>query len=71
MPRPAPNIRDVSGLDGALRDQADSLARMAQEDVVIDGFRRLMLRSPNGHYHAITVGDDGGLSSVDLGASPL
>lgn len=71
MPRPAPNIRDVRGLDGALQGQQAALDRMAQEHVVIDGARELLLRSPNGHYWSIVVSDTGGLSAVDVGTKPL
>jgi hypothetical protein len=44
---------------------------MAQEHVVIDGARELLLRSPNGHYWSIVVSDTGGLSAVDVGTKPL
>lgn len=44
-------------------------SRDGQEDVVIDYNRRLMLRSPNGHYWAVTVDNAGALSTVDMGTS--
>jgi hypothetical protein len=67
--RSAPNIRDVKGLNAALSDMESEMDAMAQEDVVIDNARRLMLRSPNGTYWAITVSDAGALSTVNMGAS--
>jgi hypothetical protein len=52
-------------LEGQRRDIKDAL----EGDVVIDGNRRLMLRSPNGHYWALSVGNTGTLAATDVGTS--
>ena len=64
-------VRDVQGLRGTLERQARALDDQAQEDVVIDGARRLLLRSPNGTYFALVVSDAGVISTVNMGAHPL
>jgi hypothetical protein len=55
-----------------LRQRADesdrARARDLQNDVVIDGPRRLLLRSPGGTYFAVTVSDAGVLSTVNMGS---
>lgn len=56
-----------------LRDRIVRLERLvdrfAREDVVIDGARVLKVRSPNGHYWALTTTDAGALVLVDKGTS--
>ena len=62
------DIRDVQRrLDVSERER--ELADTA--DLLVDGDRRLILRSPSGHYWQITVGDDGTLATTDLGTSVL
>lgn len=45
--------------------------RTAQEDVVIDVPRRLILRSPNGTHWSVTVDDAGKLFTLNMGPNPL
>ena len=54
---------------------ADRAAQQAQRalegDVVAVDPRRLILRSPDGHFWSVTVDDAGVLGTVDLGTGPL
>ncbi|AYJ85779.1 hypothetical protein D3Y57_07070 [Sphingomonas paeninsulae] len=62
-------IRDVRTLQQRMQTN-DRAARDALEsDVVLDGPRRLMLRSPNGTYFSVTVDNAGALHTVNLGTS--
>lgn len=45
------------------------LAKIAKEDVVLDNGRLLKVRSPNGHYWALTTTNAGALVLVDMGTS--
>lgn len=45
------------------------LDRLTKEDVVIDGARVIKVRSPNGHYWALTTTDAGALVLVDKGTT--
>lgn len=63
------SLRDVQSLQSSLARQQRQAAADAQEDVVIDGERRLLLRSPNGTYFGLTVDNAGALSTVNLGTS--
>lgn len=53
------------------RDRLDSADRKRRQDVegdvVIDGPRRLLLRSPNGTYFSIGVSDAGVLTTTNMG----
>jgi hypothetical protein len=48
------------------RKRAD---RAASEDVIIDGGRRVLLRSANGKYWRLNVSDLGVLSTTDMGTT--
>lgn len=41
-----------------------------KNDIIINDERYLMIRSPNGHYWAISVSDAGVVSAVDKGTTP-
>jgi hypothetical protein len=42
----------------------------AKDDLVVDdNTQGLVLKSPNGHYWRVTVGDTGTLSTTDLGTT--
>lgn len=58
---------DVSDLRRQVDRGNEAARRHQQEDVLIDGDRRLKLRSPNGHFWAVTVNNAGALATVDLG----
>lgn len=62
-------IPDQRALERALSDMRAEMRRLAESDVLASGDRRLVLRSPDGHFWSVTVGDDGALSTVDLGTS--
>lgn len=71
MGKPGSSVKDLRSLQAELERQSNTLDRAAGEDVVIDDVRRLLLRSPNGTFWAITVDDAGGLATVNMGANPL
>lgn len=72
MTRVPPNDNAARGVEVALQVQAvqQEQRRQAGSDVVIADDRRLILRSPNGHFWALTVGDTGTLAATDLGTEP-
>jgi hypothetical protein len=57
----------------SIRAATDGLARRLKQaennDVIIGDGRRLILRSPNGHFWNVTVGDTGTLTATDMGTT--
>jgi hypothetical protein len=53
----------------ALSDHDRRLRRNADEDVIIGDGRRLIVRSPNGHFWNITVDNAGAITAIDMGTS--
>ncbi|TKD50579.1 hypothetical protein [Sphingomonas baiyangensis] len=52
-------------------DNLERKQRQAQdEDVILDGDRRLVLRSPDGSYWALTVSDAGAVAARPIGGRP-
>ena len=68
IPTAAKGGAEPRDVERQLTDITDYLRLVADEDVRIDGGRRLVLRSPDGHYWSITVDSAGVLLSTDLGA---
>lgn len=56
-----------------LRDQLQQLRqeqqRTNEEDVIIEHPRRLMLRSPDGHFWLLGVDNAGALTTTDMGTT--
>lgn len=66
---PAQTDQDIQLLKSRV-DRAERASSDAdQTDVVIEYPRRLMLRSPNGHFWAIGVDNAGALTTTDMGTS--
>ncbi len=60
---------DPRHVDRALVDVKAALDGILDSDAVIETPRRLMLRSPDGHYWALTVDNAGVLGTVDMGTA--
>jgi hypothetical protein len=52
----------------ALDEHSRRLRRAEDNDVLIGDGRRLIVRSPNGHFWNITVDDAGVIAATDMGA---
>ncbi len=62
-------VRDLRTAERRL-SATDARVRAATEaDVVIDGPRRLMLRSPDGTYWAVSVDNAGALATTNMGTT--
>lgn len=74
---PPPTRRPFASVEdnNRLNVRADALERKqrlaSQEDVVIEDPRRLFIRSSGGDYFKLTVGDDGALSTENMGSNPF
>lgn len=53
----------------ALADHDRRLRHATDDDVIMGDGRRLILRSPNGHFWNVTVDNAGALSAVDMGTA--
>ena len=53
----------------AFADQQRLLRKATDDDVMIGDGRRLIIRSPNGHFWSIGVSDAGALTVTDMGTS--
>jgi hypothetical protein len=53
----------------AIDEHDRKLKRLERDDVLIGDGKRLIVRSPNGHFWNITVDDTGLIAATDLGAS--
>lgn len=55
------------------RQRLDQLDRArekdAQSDIIVEFPRRLLIRSPDGHYWAVTANNSGVLVTTDMGTS--
>ena len=60
---------DPRAVERAFADLFRGIEINDQADVVVETPRRLMLRSPDGHYWALTVSNAGALGTVDMGTS--
>lgn len=60
-------IPDRRTLERVVSDSRAEQRRAALEDVVLDGDRRLILRSPNGHYWSLGISDAGAIVATDIG----
>lgn len=60
-------------VDPVMRRRVEDAERKARlrdrEDYVVHDDRRLLIRSENGHYWSLTVGNDGTVNAVDTGTS--
>jgi hypothetical protein len=62
-------LGDERATRAALAEHDRRLRRAENEDVIIGDGKRLILRSPNGHFWSVTVDDLGALSTTDMGTS--
>ncbi len=69
MSRSTPPINNERQLRGQLEDQRRGLRAVQEEDVIVELPRRLLLRSPNGTFFAITVDDAGVVSALNVGTT--
>ena len=53
----------------AFADQSRRIRKATDDDVIIGDGRRLIVRSPNGHFWSITVSDAGVIAATDLGTT--
>lgn len=67
MSGPSSRLRGEQHIRAHIARQDRDIRRSAEEDVLIGDTRRLILRSPNGHYWSVTVTDAGALATTDLG----
>lgn len=62
-----------TGSDRQLREDLEAQRRKQREleegDVIVEHPRQLLLRSPNGTFFALAVGDTGVLSAVNMGST--
>lgn len=65
------NPRADEALDVTARQAARDARRSIEGDVICVDERRLVLRSPDGHFWQVTVDNTGALGTVDLGTEPL
>ncbi len=65
--RRVPPINNERQLRAELEDTKRKQMRLENEDQVVEFPRRLLLRSPNGTYFAITVDNAGALSAINVG----
>ncbi len=65
--RRVPPINNERQLRAELEDTKRKQMRLENEDLVVEFPRRLLLRSPNGTYFAITVDNAGALSAINVG----
>ena len=70
IPTAAKGGADPRDVERQMVDITDYLRLVADEDVRVDGGRRLVLRSPDGHYWSITVDNAGALATTDIGTTP-
>jgi hypothetical protein len=65
------DFNDLQRDSGRLRQRVDAgdraARRAAQEDVIVEYPRRLLLRSPDGTFFAIGVADNGTLTATNMG----
>lgn len=62
-------LNDERSIRAAVDANARRLSQAENNDVIMGDGRRLILRSPNGHFWNITVGDTGTLTAVDMGTT--
>jgi hypothetical protein len=62
-------LGDERATRAVLAEHDRRLRRAENEDVIIGDGRRLILRSPNGHFWNVTVSNAGVLSATDMGTS--
>lgn len=62
-------VTDIRSLNDKFDRQSRANRAAAEADVIADNGRRIMVRSPNGHYWSITVSDAGVVSAVDQGTT--
>lgn len=65
------SIPDRQTLERSIDDMRRDTRRRDQEDILIDGTRRILLRSPDGHYWSLGASDAGALTLTDVGTAPL
>lgn len=65
------SIGDRQTLERAIDDVRRDSRRQGQEDILIDGTRRILLRSPNGNYWDVGVTNAGALTLTNVGATPI
>jgi hypothetical protein len=53
----------------AIADHDRRIRKATDEDVIIGDGRRLIIRSPNGHFWNITVSDAGVIAATDMGTT--
>lgn len=63
------NLADDRRQRAALDDLDRRLTQMESGDIRIEASKRLIARSPNGHFWSLTVTDLGALTITDLGTS--
>lgn len=68
--RQPPVVRDERQLRNEFDRQNRRQRDTEQGHVIIEDPRRLLLRSPNGHYWSIGVTDAGVLTATDVGVMP-
>lgn len=64
-------IPDRKTLERTIDDIRRDQRRVSLDDIIIDGSRRILLRSPNGHYWSIGASNAGAMTLTDLGTNPL
>ena len=62
-------VTDMRSLNSKFERQQRANRAQQEADVVTDNGRRIMVRSPNGHYWSIAVSDAGVVSAVDQGTT--
>lgn len=60
-------LRDERQVRAAIEEQERRRRQAQQEDVRIENGRRLILRSPDGHFWSLGVDNTGALTTTDLG----
>lgn len=58
---------DVGQLRRQSEDGARKARRLGEDHVVIESPRKLLLRSPNGHYWDVQISNAGTVTLVDIG----
>lgn len=60
---------DERQLRAVIDAAAQEISSLKNDDVLIDLNRRLILRSPNGHFWNVAVSDAGALTVTDMGTT--
>lgn len=69
MTGPSSRLRSERKARSLLDEQARDIRKIAEEDVMLSDERRLVLRSPDGHFWSLGVDNSGALTTTDLGTT--